>query len=117
MNSFDNKLINFFDWLLLLFNGNTDQEIAFTAVSLFKFCENITRSGCLEAFVIGKIPQYYYDLRDKMTETMKSLNLKSGFEGIFTALWHGKLPCYDTYETRPSTKISLNLRSYEFVKK
>ena len=108
LNNLDSAYINNFDWLLLLLNGNADQKVVLTAVTLFDFCNNLTQTTCLEVLLKGQIPNEYYVHRDEMMAKLNVSDYTSGFKGIFSTLWHGKLPCYDTLETRPSRKHKRN---------
>jgi len=146
----NSSYINDFDWLLLLLNGNADQKVVLTAVTLFDYCNKLNNTTCLEVLLRGQIPNEYYKLRDDLMNKLNVsdytsgdnfisilrtnfsyecsfgsffyltrgkllkehsykkfvrkmlMKLTTGFKGIFPTLWHGKLPCYDTIETRPS---------------
>lgn len=101
----DSDYINNFDWLLLLLNGNADQKVVLTAVTLFDYCNNLPQTTCLEVLLKGQIPNEYYDHRDELKTKLNVADYTSGFKGIFSTLWHGKLPCYDTKETRPGRQL------------
>ena len=112
LHNLDSAYINNFDWLLLLLNGNADQKVVLTAVTLFDYCGNLTQTTCLEVLLKGQIPNEYYVRRDELMTKLNAADYTSGFKGIFSTLWHGKLPCYDTLETRPSTKHERNKKTF-----
>ena len=103
---FDLPAVDYFDWMLLLLNGKSNQKVAITAVTLYDYCQNASKlfhTTCLQTMLKGGIPDDYYAGRDAIIALTNRLDLTSSFKGIFSTLWHGTLPCYDTLQTRPST--------------
>ncbi len=92
-------------WMLLLLNGKNDMRSTITAVLLFEYCRDaalLYHTTCLETLLRGGIPDDYYAGRDELIAKTNILNVTSSFYGIFSTLWHAKLPCHDTLESRPS---------------
>ncbi len=95
--------IGYFDWMLLLLNGNGNSKAAITAVTLSDYCLDASRlyhTTCLETMLKGGIPPEIYASQNYIIAKTALLNLTSSFRGIFSTLWHASLPCHDTLETR-----------------
>ncbi len=112
MRHFNMPFITFLDWRLLLFNGNYDQTTSLTAIALSQSCNYTvltTSNDCLKSFLTKNIPSSYYDLANNLKANVKSSNFTPSFKEIFSTLWFGKLPCFDTLETRPSNPVLIEL--------
>ena len=108
MTNFEMPFLTFLDWLLILFNGNYDQTTSLTAVTLSQACDYTTlrtTNSCLEIFLKKNISSKFYNMAKILTAKTKSSNFTSSFKEIFSTLWYGKLPCFDTQETRPSNSV------------
>jgi hypothetical protein len=88
-----------FDWLVILLN-QPEPERYIAAYALQDECANMTNTTCLEALmdptVNTETPEAIDDLLNITRYIIRSMNFTRGFRTSFTALWHSKLPCFDT---------------------
>jgi hypothetical protein len=96
--SLDSSNVDEFDIPILLLNEK-NPSLFLGALALRDFCANQNIS-CVEYLLLNEEPpEILTNIEDNINK-FAPINFTSSYKEIFSSLWHAKLPCFETGETK-----------------